>query len=1074
MDSTLLKVGQINLGGAAVATRELPAIAGSLGLDIVLVQEQYTKAEGILQCGENSSAGIYLRDRAKPCALLHHLSNAYCVCGHFEDADLYVVSTYFKYSDNIETHLRHLEVVLEELKGKAVLIGGDVNAHSPMWHSLPRHYTGRGHEVTERRAKMEDFILSRDLSVHNAEGEISTFCTPNGESNIDVTISTRGVRVYEWKVLDVSSSDHRLITFKTQNPTARDGSIATAPIEVSKFKTKMVDWRAFEASIHDRAGKLKLGKGANQDSVELTNMLTRTSVEFLGTVNEVNRDRGYEWWTPKLDNLRRLQLKDRRAWQKLRKLIVDGEETEASLRAKGVFHQSRLRYRAEMERAEIAHFRDMADSGNRDPWGLAYRAASGRKRPPASVVNGVAFLGGNTSDVGGSMTALITALCPDDDPATDTAYHRQVRLAGATLPSGEDSGLIDTTTMSRIVKALPNTAPGMDGIDSKIVKHAFKMAGTEMTAVINACIREGTFPTIWKTGRLLALPKGNGKPPQDAKAYRPITLLPVLGKLLERAILYCAPQLTRGISPAQHGFVPGRSTTTALRAITDAVANCSHKYLQAIFLDIAGAFDNAWWPMILVKAKRGGCPPNIYRMLASYFCDRRVALVVGGRALWKTSTMGCPQGSVLGPALWNLLLDDLLRLPVPQGVAFMAYADDVTVLVAGDARSELEVKGAAVLRMVEGWGARNRLNFAPAKTHTMTIKGRFLRPPQLKTSASVTSIKAVTEAKVLGVVIDPTFSYAAHAVSAGEAATRGFCKMSRVSASSWGLRYRALRTLYAGTYVPIVTYAAPLWYHRASVHVVRSVLQRTQRPALTLLTKAYRTCSTAALAVLGGVLPADLALVRAGLRLDRVTGQPREIWRKIRQAVDEDVIGQWQKSWESSDKGRDLFRFFPDVGERMRAHWVEPDYVTSQLLTGHGCFRSRLRKLGLSDWSGCVCGEEEETRDHILWHCPLYAESRDALLLALVRPGGGVDGKTGNVEPEGTATEGPFYFQDLVSCDANFRQLKKFAGSWHRSRRAEEHATFRNGTGGTRDSTELGCPAMKSVFCDCHAPEWGE
>ena len=116
----------------------------------------------------------------------------------------------------------------------------------------------------------------------------------------------------------------------------------------------------------------------------------------------------------------------------------------------------------------------------------------------------------------------------------------------------------------------------------------------------------------------------------------------MLGKLLERVMLQCAPTIGNQISASQHGFSPGKSTVTALNDILRAAREGSGKYVQAIFLDISGAFDNAWWPMISTKVKRGRCPPNIYMMLADYFARRRVGLFVGNRVEWKVSTMGCP------------------------------------------------------------------------------------------------------------------------------------------------------------------------------------------------------------------------------------------------------------------------------------------------------------------------------------------------------------------------------------------------------------------------------------------------
>ncbi|CAK1595986.1 unnamed protein product [Parnassius mnemosyne] len=326
------------------------------------------------------------------------------------------------------------------------------------------------------------------------------------------------------------------------------------------------------------------------------------------------------------------------------------------------------------------------------------------------------------------MHKLMSALCPDDSTDCDSPYHRQVRLLAAFMPSGGAVPPLKVEELGGIVKALPNTAPGLDGVSARIVRNVWIAAPREFHSVYAKCVEEGVFPNVWKNGRLIVIPKGNDKPLTDVKAYRPITLLPVLGKLLERVILRCALAISRGISEYQHGFSPGRSTVTALRVLLSTARYSQACYVQAIFLDISGVFDNAWWPM-MVKAKRGGCPPNIYRMLVDYFTSRRVGLYIGDRVEWKTSTMGCPQGSVLGPTLWNVLMDDLLRLPLPEGVAMTAYADDVTILIESGTRAGIESRARVTLDLVREWGLRNRLEFSSSKSTTMTVRGKLQRPP---------------------------------------------------------------------------------------------------------------------------------------------------------------------------------------------------------------------------------------------------------------------------------------------------------------------------------------------------------
>ncbi|GBP77288.1 Retrovirus-related Pol polyprotein from type-1 retrotransposable element R1 4 [Eumeta japonica] len=92
------------------------------------------------------------------------------------------------------------------------------------------------------------------------------------------------------------------------------------------------------------------------------------------------------------------------------------------------------------------------------------------------------------------------------------------------------------------------------------------------------------------------------------------------------------------------------------------------------------------------------------------------------------------------------------------------------------------------------------------------------------------------------------------------------------------------------------------------------------------------------------------------------------------------MIVEWQKNWDAEMNGRELYRYFPDVSARLSFDWVEPDYQTSQLLTGHGCFRKRLYDLGLNETSMCLCEQTDEDMHHVLWSCPLYDDIRSVML----------------------------------------------------------------------------------------------
>ena len=130
---------------------------------------------------------------------------------------------------------------------------------------------------------------------------------------------------------------------------------------------------------------------------------------------------------------------------------------------------------------------------------------------------------------------------------------------------------------------------------------------------------------------------------------------------------------------------------------------------MALLFDISGAFDNAWWPLVFKSLRERGCPRNVFDVLKSYFDNRRVGLEIGSIKVTKRATRGCPQGSVLGPACWNLMFDDLLRsLEESIGNKFVAYADDLLVVIEGDSRLKLEIEGQRVVNGAEGPDSRFR------------------------------------------------------------------------------------------------------------------------------------------------------------------------------------------------------------------------------------------------------------------------------------------------------------------------------------------------------------------------------
>jgi len=158
------------------------------------------------------------------------------------------------------------------------------------------------------------------------------------------------------------------------------------------------------------------------------------------------------------------------------------------------------------------------------------------------------------------------------------------------------------------------------------------------------------------------------------------------------------------------------------------VSSTEVKYAVAQLFDVSGAFDNVWWPLVLVSLKDRNCPRNVFEVLRSYFHDRNVQIELGHEAISKKATRGCPQDSVLDPACWNIMFGGLLRRL--EGVIpgqFVAYADDLIVVINGNSRKEIEQRRQRIVDEIVDWCRLAKLEISKNKTEGIALKSEHIR-----------------------------------------------------------------------------------------------------------------------------------------------------------------------------------------------------------------------------------------------------------------------------------------------------------------------------------------------------------
>ena len=261
----------------------------------------------------------------------------------------------------------------------------------------------------------------------------------------------------------------------------------------------------------------------------------------------------------------------------------------------------------------------------------------------------------------------------------------------------------------------------------------------------------------------------------------------------------------------------------------------------------------------------------------SYFKDRKVTLVDGPAVRTITQEKGCPQGSVLGPVLWNVVFGELLEmLGQCEGVNPVAYADDLTMVVGGQTLSQIEHRAQRAMKIVYEWCAASKMKLSQEKTCALVGKGSFRDgTPEIWSDTGI-PIPFVTATKYLGISVDRGMKFHTHCQVTADKAKNAFHAYRAIARANWGIQSKQMALLYKAIFVPRIAYGAGAWAKYAT-RIDLAKLVTAQRAALTTVTRAYRTISTPALLVAAGEAPIEHALQKEYLRYAIRTNQAVEI-----------------------------------------------------------------------------------------------------------------------------------------------------------------------------------------------------
>ena len=357
----------------------------------------------------------------------------------------------------------------------------------------------------------------------------------------------------------------------------------------------------------------------------------------------------------------------------------------------------------------------------------------------------------------------------------------------------------DEDELLKIIRALNiNKAHGHDGISIRMIKICDKSLIKPLTFLFKTSVRSSHYPDIWKKSNI---PVHNNNDKRLVNNYRPISLLPVFGKIFEKIIFnktYKFLLEEKLLNPNQSGFRPSDSCINQLIAITHEIFkafDCNPPLeVRSVFLDISKAFDKVWHKGLIYKIKSMGVSGQLLNLLENYLTNRHQRVLLNGQnSAWAPVLAGVPQGSKLGPLLFLIYINDL-----PNGLKANAklFANDTSLFaIVEDKQESADILNNDLLT-ISKWAFNWKMLFNPdPKKPAQEVI--FSRKKQVQIHPTVNlnnvEVEKAPYQKHLGIILDEKLNFIQHIDSAISKINKGIAVIKKLR---YSLPRKSLITLY--------------------------------------------------------------------------------------------------------------------------------------------------------------------------------------------------------------------------------------------------------------------------------------
>ena len=886
---------QINLQHAKASTALLCTKLAKQHTSIALIQEPWIAKSKVSGFQSLKSHRVYWdKTQQKPRAIIvidknipaHPLPlftnrDATTIQIDSQDGQTIVICSAYMPSDQPNPPSEQIRSLVTHCKSNhhQLIIGCDANAHSTVWGSR---------DINKRGESILDFLLLYNLEIAN-KGNTPTFMSSRYNSVIDLTITTPSLhnKIKDWRVSDEETlSDHKMLEFCLAESHTFTNSF---------FNPKKMDLKTYHDAVLSQTTSSEfsfpfdpfyqqetLPHCIEETTSKITDILTN-AFQSSCPKTTTKRSTSKPWWNPDLE--------------KLRKLTKNSLQKAKRYSNGPLCHTPIADQRWEEYRSYRRDYKRLVNQAKSESWQRFCTDAesvksTARVQKLLCKVNDhqVDWVMDSNGHPTMSPKDTINTLLDTHFPGNRVYAPDNPRNPVSSEPALKTNNLVvnvnDILTPQKVTWALesfqPYKAPGPDGIFPICIKSLPRQMIHLITALFRLCLIAGYVPQGWRHTKVIFIPKPGKQNYYDPKSFRPISLTCFLLKTLERCIeLYLKSQvLTKSpIKHSQHAYCPGRSTDSALHQLVSKLEKSLLKKNSTLctFLDIQGAFDHTTPQSISLALQNHNTPKFIISFIMAMLQSRYISVTLHGVTTTRSIGKGCPQGGILSPLLWNLVMNGLLAMLETHKIWSLGYADDLVICVENqDPVITAEVTQHA-LNLIENWCTDQMLSVNPKKAEAMLVtKKSKYHLPNIKIFKD--QIQYKNTVKYLGVYIDRRLTWSFHITQKIQKAfgTLWMCK-SAIN-QTWGLGVKQIIWILQSIVTPGFLHGALVWWEAAQKTTCAGKLARINRSALLLATGAFRTTPGLALEYLFQIHPLEIKaqqvamntlyrLIRTGIQL---------------------------------------------------------------------------------------------------------------------------------------------------------------------------------------------------------------